>query len=100
MKFQIESLIGDAMQVFKDRVITVLCNSPLHAEEVAVIELCTNRHSWEGAIKLCDLVMFAGLTNVHQENVLIREKDAYCMELWLFAPRTMLDFDDDPTPVL
>ena len=104
MKFQVESLVSDAMAIFKDRIITVLCNSPLHSEEVAVVELYTPLASWEGAIKLHDILTFASFQNVSTNDVYVRELSTNALELWLFAPRKKWrgsdeDFDDDPTPV-
>lgn len=89
------------MLVFKDRLIQVLCNSPLHETEVAVIELYTTKPSFDGAIALTDLVHFAGLINLRTGDIFVREQSESCIELWLHNPDryNRHDFDEDPTPV-
>lgn len=99
MMFRAEQLVSDALLVFKDRIVTVLCTSPLHADEVAVVELATVRSSYEGGICLSDLVQFASLINLSTHDIFVREQNAHMLELWLFAPERRHEFDEDPTPV-
>jgi hypothetical protein len=87
------------MLAFKDRLVTVFCNSPLHDEEVAVVELVTTKPSYEGAICLKAIVEFAVLVCVNTSSLFVREQNRDTIELWLFAPRDRLDFDSDPTDV-
>lgn len=86
------------MTCFKDRLITVMNSSPLHPIEIAVVELMTVKESFEGAISLRDLDLFAGLLALHPSEMFVREQGENKLELWLVNddPR---DFDDDPTPV-
>lgn len=93
-----ERLMSHAMLVFKDRLITVLCNSPHHEEEVAVVELSSVHSSYEGAVCVRDLVQFAGMINMDTSSLFVREQSDSVMELWIFAKRDV-GFDDDPTPV-
>lgn len=92
--------MGAAMLCFaRERMITVLCNSPLHPSEVAVLELATEKESFEGAICLSEIVQFAGLINLRALDVYVREQAHNKIELWLFNRDAHRDFDDDPTPV-
>lgn len=102
--FRPERIIGVAMLCFaRERLITVLCNSPLHPSEVAVVELATTKESFEGAICLNSLTQFASLMNLHTSDVYIREQSESVIEIWLFnrdkIRRSGGGFDDDPTPV-
>lgn len=98
--FTLERLISDAMRCFgAERLITVLMNSPLHTDEVAVVELCTVSDGLDGAIKLADLVSFAAYVNLTVDDVFIKERNSHCTELWLVSPSSKHEWDDDPTPV-
>jgi len=102
MMFRVERVMGIAMLCFgRERLIAVLCNSPLHPIEVAVVELATTKENFEGAICLDDLVQFAALLNLSAHDVYIREQSASTIEVWLFnrSRRSHDDFDEDPTPV-
>lgn len=101
MMFTPERLIGVAMLCFgRERLITVLCNSPLHPSEVAVIELMTVKEAYEGAICVQDFVQLAGLLNLRTSDVYVREQSSTTIEVWLFNRESEREpFDDDPTPV-
>lgn len=104
MRFNQDRLLGAAMLCFaRERMITVLCNSPLHPSEVAIVELCTEQERHEGAICLHDIMHFAGLINLGSRDIYVREQAKNKIELWLFNPDadrgSLEDFDDDPTPV-
>ena len=100
MSFSVEGLTSTAMSVFKDRLITVLLNSPLHATQVAVVELYTSAESFSGAICLADLVIFAGMASVRVQDCFVREQSQFAIELWLCLPHNAHDFDNDPTPTM
>jgi len=98
--FTVESLTSNAVLVFgKERLVTVLRNSPMHDAEVAVIELYTAKASYEGALCLRDLIQFAGIINLDTSDIFIREQSECTIELWLFKSKLGTQFDDDPTPV-
>lgn len=100
MMFSTEGLSSTAMLVFgRDRLVSVLCNSPIHAERVAVVELVTTKDAFEGAICLRDIVHFAGLINLNTSDIFVREQSNSAIELWLYKQVDDYSFDLDPTPV-
>lgn len=84
MGFTPESLQFVAAKVFgRERVVSVLCNSPSCDEKVAIVELFTALPTDQGAIRLSDLVHFAGIIDVKPMNVWVREQSSNALELWL-----------------
>lgn len=99
MMFSTEGLSSMAVLVFgRERIVTVLCNSPLHAQEVAVVELFTSKENLDGAVCLRDLVHFAGLVNLNTNEMFVREQSSTTLELWLYRPKDSDYGFDDVTP--
>lgn len=90
-------IVSDAMLIFRDRLITVR-DSPLHTN-IIVVELATDSESFEGGVKLSDIVHFTGLLNLRSSDVRIREQGRRKLELWLYMEVSDFEFDEDPTPV-